>query len=392
MAARALPNAQGDASLLLGQIVLRDGNEGEMPMRVDKRFELPVSVVVAAAWMLAATAGQAQSASGAATGAEQRTGVSRPAPVMITTSPDATDASAGESVDEGAGAAAVSAKPSAAVPMTATAPAVVYGPYVPYRAPGSAAAPAAGASGSAAAFDPDANIVTEATAGRDDRRLLAGPGAKAKDDPDAGIVTYVPAAAGEIPDGTLVKVSLREELSTLTTKAGTKFTAEVSDAVMRDGRVIVPVGSVMEGRVTWVRGGKRIGGSAAIHLEPWSVTLPDGSEYVLRARAIDTSSWDNTRVDSEGTIVKRENKRRNAGVMALTAGGGMAAGAMIAGVPGALIGAGVGAGVSAVVWLRQDRQAVLPKDLGVVFSLTEPMSVTPANAKIAPVKVTTGGE
>ena len=361
-------------------------------MRADKRIELAMRgagvVGLAAAWMMAATAGYAQSGAGAGagTGAAQRTGVSRPAPVAITTSPDA-----GASVDADSGGGA---KPTADVPAaTATTPAVVYGPYVPYRGTGAAeTGGAAGASAGGAGFDADAGIVTEATAGRDDRRLLAGPGAKAKDDPDAGIVTHVPAAAGEIPDGTLVKVSLREEISTLTTRAGTKFTAEVSEPVMRDGRVVVPVGSVMEGRVTWVRGGKRIGGSAAIHLEPWSVTLPDGSEYVLRARAIDTSSWDNTKVDNEGTIVKRENKRRNAGVMALTAGGGMAAGAMIAGVPGALIGAGVGAGVSTVVWLRQDRQAVLPKELGVVFSLTEPMSVTPGNARVGVGKVGAGGE
>ena len=58
-------------------------------------------------------------------------------------------------------------------------------------------------------------------------------------------------------------------------------------------------------------------------------------------------------------------------MMGLATGGTVAAGAMIGGVPGAVIGAGVGAGVSTVVWLKQDRQADLPKDLGVVFSLTE---------------------
>jgi hypothetical protein len=47
--------------------------------------------------------------------------------------------------------------------------------------------------------------------------------------------------------------------------------------------------------------------------------------------------------------------------------------------------------VSTVVWLKQDRQAVLPKDLGVVFSLTEPMSVAPSRAEL-PATKTTGGE
>jgi hypothetical protein len=163
--------------------------------------------------------------------------------------------------------------------------------------------------------------------------------------------------------------------------------------MMRDGQVVVPVGSIMEGRVTWVRGGKRIGGSAAIHLEPRTVTLPDGAQYVLRARAIDTNSWENTKVDSEGTIMRSENTKRNLGVMGLTTGGGAAAGAMIAGPAGALVGAGVGAGVTTVLWLKQDRQAVLPKDLGLIFSLTEPMSVTPASAVVVPVKTgEAGGE
>ena len=39
--------------------------------------------------------------------------------------------------------------------------------------------------------------------------------------------------------------------------------------------------------------------------------------------------------------------------------------------------AGIGAGVGTIIWLKQDRQAELPKDLGLVFSLTEPMSITP---------------
>jgi hypothetical protein len=46
-----------------------------------------------------------------------------------------------------------------------------------------------------------------------------------------------------------------------------------------------------------------------------------------------------------------------------------------------------------VVWLKQDRQAELPKDLRVVFSLTEPMSITPASAAVVPLKSgTPGGE
>ena len=331
-------------------------------------------VCVAAAWMLAATAGLAQSTN------DKRTGVSHPDPAPITLAPDTANTASSP--------ASAPAKPSAAVPATDSSQ-IVYGPYVPYRAPGTSeqGAPGAGTE----AFDADANIVTEATAGRDQRRLLTGSAAKT--DNDAGVVTYAPARPGEVPDGTLVKVRLREDLSTVTTRPGTKFTADVSEPVMRDGRVIVPVGSLLEGRVTWVRGGKRIGGAAAIHLEPRTVTLPDGTQYVLRAQAIDTDRWDTMKVDGEGTILRRDHSKKTAAAIGLSAGGGLAAGAMMGGVPGALIGAGVGAGVGTVVWLKQDRQAELNKNLGVVFSLTEPMSVTPASATMVPLKVGgAGGE
>lgn len=335
-------------------------------MRVANEFETVKTagmVCMAAVCVLAAIPAVAQNS--------DRSGVAHPSSAPITV--DAGDATRS--------APAVAAKPSAAVPATNSE---TYRPYVPYQPAGQSVA------GDAKVADPDAGIVTAATAGQSDRRLLKGP---AKASEDEGIVTYVPSKPGEIPEGALVKVRLREELSTLTTKPGAKFTAEVSESLMRAGQVVVPEGSVMEGRVTYVRGGKRIGGPAAIHLEPRLVILPDGMQYALRARAIDTNSWTDTKVDREGTITRNENKKRNAGVMALTTGGGLAAGAMMGGVPGAVIGAGVGAGVSTVVWLKQNRQAVLPKDLGLVFSLTEPMSVTPSSALVAPIKAgEAGGE
>ena len=306
----------------------------------------------------------------------QSTGVSHPPTAPITDSDDTTPAP-------------VKAKPSAAVPMSAmpTTQAVpgavipaasgeTYGAYVPYTGPGAAVAkPAQATAGSA--FDPDANIVTEATAGR--RAIKAAD----PNDSDAGIVTRVVSPAGAVGEGAVIKARLRETLSTETTKQGADFSAVLSAPVMREGQVIAPAGSVMEGRVTYVRGGTRFNGGAAIHLEPRSITLPDGSAYVLRARVIDTGDWDKTKVDDEGTIVHRNDMKKTAAVLGLSTGGGAAAGAMMGGPVGAVVGAGVGAGAATIVWLKQDTQAELPKDLELVFSLTEPMSVTPLGAQHA---------
>ena len=309
---------------------------------------------------------------------DERTGISRPDTAAITVTPYSDDTDSITTLPP--------AKPTAATPQPAPAA---------LQAKRSAPAPAAASKPSAAlhsakqshsrdlaAFDPDANIVTEETAGRADSLLLSGTQNEVKQYQDTGIVTRVPSRPGEVPNGTLVKAKLMEELSTLTTAPGSSFTAELSEPVMRDGQVVVPAGALLAGRVTLVRQGMRIGPAAAIHLQPETITLPDGSQYALDARVIDTDSWDDTKVDHEGTILRKDHGKATAATTSLSAGAGMTAGAIVGGVPGALIGAGVGAGVSAVVWARQDRQADLPEGLSIVFCLTEPMRTTPLSAHL----------
>jgi hypothetical protein len=142
--------------------------------------------------------------------------------------------------------------------------------------------------------------------------------------------------------------------------------------------VIIPVGSILEGRVTEVHGGKRITGGALLHLETNNVTLPDGTHYIVHAQVIDTGNSD-FKVTDEGTLKKKDHAKETLAVMGGVTGAGAATGAMLGGGVGAAVGAGIGAGVSTVIWLKQDRQATLPKDVKLVFSLTAPMVLTPLN-------------
>ncbi len=272
-----------------------------------------------------------------------RTGVSTPEPVVITAQPDETVT-----------VKVQPAKPSAAIPMTAApgsgasggGAVVEYGPYVPYR--GGAAA---GGSGFAA----------------------APTGA----DPDANIVTTVEERPGEVREGTLLRARVKQRLSTVTTQPGTKFTAELAEPVEKDGRVVLPAGAVLEGRVTEVHGGRRISGAAMMHLEPRSVTLPDGTQYMIHAQLVDTGQVGHVKVDNEGTMVRRDHPKETLAAVGLATGGAAVAGGMIGGGVGAVVGAGIGAGAGAIVWLKEDRQAVLPEDTLLVFSLTEAMPVMP---------------
>jgi hypothetical protein len=240
-------------------------------------------------------------------------------------------------------------RPSAAVPMT-TAPATteVYGPYVPYTGPKVAAAP----------------MATHVVA--------------VENPEDAMIVTSVPEREGELREGTLLRTKMISTLSTESTVTGSRFTAEVTEPILRNGRVIIPVGSILDGRVTEVHGGKRISGGALLHLETTNVTLPDGTHYIVHAQVIDTGKSD-FNVSGEGTLKKKGNVKETLVVMGGVTGAGAVTGAMIGGGVGAAVGAGIGAGVSTVIWFKQDRQATLPKDVALVFSLTAPMVLTPLN-------------
>jgi hypothetical protein len=199
---------------------------------------------MAAAWILLATPAPAQDANGmaqnganlnrtaqngpAATGAaqEERTGVARPdsAAIMVTPYSDSADAASSAPAVQPAPPAKPSAAIAAAAPATTPAAALNRRAAAAKHVTPTADSEGIAASGKdAAAFDPDASIVTEETAGRADRLLQSETAAK--ESSDAGIVTRVPSRPGEVPDGTLVKVKLMEELSTLTTKAGTSFSA-----------------------------------------------------------------------------------------------------------------------------------------------------------------------
>src|SRR5665213_795095 len=207
---------------------------------------------------------------------------------------------------------------------------------------------------------------------------LRAPDARPADnDPDAGIVTTVPHYDNALAEGTVIRARLVGELSTANTKQGSHFVATLSRNVEHDGSVILPVGATIEGRISEVRGGHRLGSAAAIHLVPETVTLPDGTLYRLDAQLIDLDAGRNTRVNSEGTVVGNDHTAGHLTTLGATTGGGAIAGAILGGGPGLLIGAGVGAGVGTVIWLRQDRQQTLPEGTELVFSLNRPMEITP---------------
>ena len=236
--------------------------------------------------------------------------------------------------------------------------------------------PAPSPAAEVAAANPDADIVT-GSAPQPTAIRTALQSRTSISNPDADIVTFVPNHTGELPEGTNIHMILNQELATGETQSGSDFTGRVSRDVTFSGRVVIPQGSEVVGRVVRVSEGHRFGSPATIRVRPDVVVLPDGSRYVLHAQVIDAGG--RSRITDEGAFKPNSHLKKNAIVEGSGVGGGAAVGAVFGGPPGALVGSLVGAGIMTTHLLVQEPSTVkVPKDTALVLSLTEPMSITPA--------------
>jgi hypothetical protein len=240
-------------------------------------------------------------------------------------------------------------KPSAAIPMTPARPAVT--------------APQPG--------DPDYGMVTSApssTAASLTRRAW---------NPDDEMVNVVPSNPNELASGTNIRVRLSQELSTTEARPGEAFHAVVDRDVYKEGRVIIPAGAELRGRVVGVSQGHHLGPHATLRLRPETIVLPDGTAYHLYAQAVQSKA-PNTRTDDEGGIQASPHYKKDAVEYGAGAGAGAVAGGELAGPVGAGVGSLVGAGVvTAHMMMTKPSAANLPQGSMLVFSLTEPMELTP---------------
>ena len=194
--------------------------------------------------------------------------------------------------------------------------------------------------------------------------------------PDDDIV-HVSVPANELPAGTEIRVRMSQELSTTSTIEGSPFEGRVMMDVLKGGSVIIPVGSTLKGRVVYVSQGHRVGPAATLRLRPDVVILPDGTAYHLYGQVM--SSWaKGTRTGSEGAIQPSMHVVKNSVEYGVGVGTGALVGGQLGGPAGALAGSLVGAGlVTTHILLQHPSAAVVPAGSEIIFSLTEPLDLTP---------------
>jgi hypothetical protein len=285
---------------------------------------------------------------------------------------------------------APAAKPSAAIPVTApaTAPAAKPAPAAAPEDDGivTSAAPAKTSTvPSADSFDnTDYGIVTSVPApqAQKDEEMNDDSTVSLKSrhawNPDDHIVNVVPSDPNALNSGTNITVRLLQDLSTTKTEEGSAFRASVIRNVYKAGSVIIPAGSEMHGRVVFVSQGHHIGSQSTLRLRPDYIILPDHTAYHLYAEVV-ASYAPGTRINDEGGIQASPHYGKEAVEYGGGVGAGAVAGAAIAGPVGAGVGSLVGAGlVTTHLLIQPPRQTDLPTGSELVFSLTEPMPLTPA--------------
>jgi hypothetical protein len=187
-------------------------------------------------------------------------------------------------------------------------------------------------------------------------------------------------AQAALPTGTAVKMKLETTLATYSSKAGDPFSARVTEAVVLDGKTVIPIGATVEGRVTKANEPRRIAGKPTIAIFPENLILPNGDRFMLNATLVDTSERHGTDVNQEGQFKGNGYDGKDLTEIGMGTGGGMLIGGLADGGKGLLIGGAIGATITVSHWLGKHRSAALPAGTELVMELSRPMTMTAASS------------
>jgi hypothetical protein len=198
-------------------------------------------------------------------------------------------------------------------------------------------------------------------------------------DPDGDIVHPAPLPPGTLGEGTLIRVQLINEISSSLSEQGEPFRSRVVSDVMQDGRIVIPAGAEIDGRVAQVSTG-HFAGHGSLLLEPQTVTLENGRKYQLHAMIASTPG-SNLRVGPEGIITPGSRLKKDGYEYAGVGGGGMIVGAALGGPVGMLAGGIIGAGVVTTHLLVSHPQANLETGSYLMLTVTKQVRLVPEGSQ-----------
>jgi hypothetical protein len=155
-----------------------------------------------------------------------------------------------------------------------------------------------------------------------------------------------------IPSGTKVPVVLKHAISTRGTREGDAVYAETAFPVVANGRVLIPAGTYVQGRISHIQQAGRIKGHAEVLMHFTTLIYPSGYTVLLPGAVENAPGVDKAKVkDEEGTIRADSQTGQKIATAAGTAATGTVIGAATQGGKGALVGAAIGGAVGTAIAL-----------------------------------------
>lgn len=164
------------------------------------------------------------------------------------------------------------------------------------------------------------------------------------------------------PAGTVIPVRINDNLSSAHAQVNDAFHASLAADLVRDGKVVIPQGTPVLGRVADAQDAAHFAGSALLSLELTRIDLRDHHIPIV------TDPW------------AQRGEGRGKNTAAKAAGGailGTVIGALAGGGKGAAIGAAAGAGAgTGINAATRGKQVEVPSETLINFTLQSPLTVT----------------
>jgi hypothetical protein len=186
-------------------------------------------------------------------------------------------------------------------------------------------------------------------------------------------------SAAPVPAGTALMVKLQTTLATFSNKPGDPFQGQLTEPVTIAGKMVIPVGATIEGRVTKVNEPRRIAGKPTIAILPEALIMPTGERLFLDATLVDTNI-PGTDVNQEGEFKGSGHDRRDQVEVGGGTAGGMLVGGLVGGPVGVVVGGAIGAGSTGAYWLTKHHSATLPAGTILTLEINRPLAMAPVVA------------
>jgi len=194
-------------------------------------------------------------------------------------------------------------------------------------------------------------------------------------------VRTVAAQASDIPKGAHVLLRMENSISTRTAGDGDFVYFRTATPIAGKGRILVPVGSYVQGVVGKVKRSGRVSGRAELAIRLETLTFPDGRvvKFTPKLNSVDPGDGAERVKDKEGAIEVGSTAGQDVRRIAVTAGSGAAIGGVAdQSWEGAGIGAGIGTGVGiATALLTRGRELELRRGASLDVVFDRPMTLEP---------------